>query len=63
MESLMDCQLTFDKGLENPPTSVTFGSSFMEAIVYTHCKPEVQYFSLTSHHSIINNYRFKKLEI
>ncbi|XP_019185377.1 PREDICTED: methylesterase 10 [Ipomoea nil] len=40
METLMDCQLTFDKGLQNPPTSVIFGSNFMEAMVYTHCKPE-----------------------
>ncbi|RAL46733.1 hypothetical protein DM860_005012 [Cuscuta australis] len=39
-EFLMDCQVTFDQGLENPPTSVTLGSSFLEAVIYTHCKPE-----------------------
>ncbi|CAH9124597.1 unnamed protein product, partial [Cuscuta epithymum] len=39
-KSLMDCQVTFDGGLENPPTSITLGPNFMEAVVYTHCKLE-----------------------
>lgn len=36
----MDCQFTFDKGMENPPTSALFGPKFMEAIAYRHCQLE-----------------------
>ncbi|XP_060189213.1 methylesterase 10-like [Lycium barbarum] len=40
MESLMDCQFTFDKGMENKPTSAIFGSHYMQANLYTHCQAE-----------------------
>ncbi|XVE82729.1 hypothetical protein DITRI_Ditri16bG0029600 [Diplodiscus trichospermus] len=40
VESLMDCQFTFDKGLEKPPTSALFGLEFMKAKAYRHCQLE-----------------------
>ncbi|MCD7469841.1 hypothetical protein HAX54_009150 [Datura stramonium] len=40
MELLMDCRLTFDQGIENPPTSAIFGPQYMQAILYKHCQPE-----------------------
>ncbi|EOX91304.1 Methyl esterase 10, putative [Theobroma cacao] len=40
VESLMDCQFTFDKGLEKPPTRVLFGPEFMEAKAYQQCQLE-----------------------
>ncbi|XVF59498.1 hypothetical protein PTKIN_Ptkin07bG0280500 [Pterospermum kingtungense] len=39
-ESFMDCQFTFDKGLDKPPTSVLFGPKFMVAKAYRHCQLE-----------------------
>ncbi|KAJ8566845.1 hypothetical protein K7X08_001605 [Anisodus acutangulus] len=40
MESLMDCQFTFDQGMENAPTSAIFGSNYMQANLYKHCQAE-----------------------
>ncbi|XWS45327.1 hypothetical protein CRYUN_Cryun15aG0126900 [Craigia yunnanensis] len=40
VESLMDCQFTFDKGLEKPPTSALFGPKFMKAKAYRNCQLE-----------------------
>ncbi|XP_039010290.1 methylesterase 10 [Hibiscus syriacus] len=40
VESLMDCQFTFENGLDRPPTSALFGSKFMEAIAYRYCQLE-----------------------
>ncbi|XP_022752107.1 methylesterase 10-like [Durio zibethinus] len=40
VESLMDCQFTFDKGPEKPPTSALFGPKFMAAKAYRHCQLE-----------------------
>nr|GMD55241.1 methylesterase 10-like [Ipomoea batatas] len=39
-DSLMDCEVKFERGLENPPTSAIFGPNFMKAILYKHCKEE-----------------------
>ncbi|XP_022740942.1 methylesterase 10 [Durio zibethinus] len=38
--SLMDCQFTFDKGMEKAPTSALFGPKFMKAKAYRHCQLE-----------------------
>ncbi|XVF15624.1 hypothetical protein REPUB_Repub09cG0170200 [Reevesia pubescens] len=40
VESSMDCQFGFDKGLEKPPTSALFGPKFMKAKAYPHCQLE-----------------------
>ncbi|XP_071725058.1 methylesterase 10 [Rutidosis leptorrhynchoides] len=38
VESLMDCEFSFDQGMENPPTSALFGPQFMKANPYEHCE-------------------------
>ncbi|XP_059623860.1 methylesterase 10-like isoform X1 [Cornus florida] len=38
--SPMDCQITFDKGPEKPPTSILFGPEFMATKFYINCQPE-----------------------
>ncbi|KAJ0097114.1 hypothetical protein Patl1_28781 [Pistacia atlantica] len=40
VESLLDCQLTFNQGLENPPTSAIFGPEYMKTTAYKHCQLE-----------------------
>ncbi|KAA8531762.1 hypothetical protein F0562_006521 [Nyssa sinensis] len=40
IESLMDCQFTFDGGPENLPTSAIFGPNYMATNMYQHCHPE-----------------------
>ncbi|GKU94666.1 hypothetical protein SLEP1_g8126 [Rubroshorea leprosula] len=40
VESLMDCQFTFNQGKEKPPTSALFGPEFMKDKAYRHCHPE-----------------------
>eukprot|EP00268_Persea_americana_P052151 TRINITY_DN582_c3_g1_i1.p1 TRINITY_DN582_c3_g1~~TRINITY_DN582_c3_g1_i1.p1 ORF type:complete len:308 (-),score=32.59 TRINITY_DN582_c3_g1_i1:328-1251(-) len=40
IESLMDCQLSFDPGRENPLASYTYGPEFMATIMYNCCPPE-----------------------
>ncbi|KAM7507024.1 hypothetical protein LguiA_017477 [Lonicera macranthoides] len=40
VESLMDCQFKFDKGAENPPTSVIFGPDYVAAHVFQYCQPQ-----------------------
>ncbi|EEF40026.1 Polyneuridine-aldehyde esterase precursor, putative [Ricinus communis] len=39
-EPSMDCQFTFAKGIENPPTSAIFGPEYMKIKMYQYCKPE-----------------------
>ncbi|KAH9663415.1 methylesterase 10 [Citrus sinensis] len=40
VESLLDCQFTFNKGLENPPTSALFGAEYMKTVLCKRCKLE-----------------------
>uniref|UniRef100_A0A5B7BYB1 Putative methylesterase 10-like isoform X1 n=1 Tax=Davidia involucrata TaxID=16924 RepID=A0A5B7BYB1_DAVIN len=40
IESLMDCQFTFDGGPENLPTSTIFGPNYIATKLYQHCQPE-----------------------
>ncbi|KAJ4714963.1 Salicylic acid-binding protein 2 [Melia azedarach] len=39
-ESLLDCKLEFDQGLENPPTSGFFGPEYLKSMVYSNCQLE-----------------------
>ncbi|XP_024036179.1 methylesterase 10 [Citrus clementina] len=40
VESLLDCQFTFNKGLENPPTSALFGPEYMKIVLCKCCQLE-----------------------
>ncbi|XP_058080739.1 methyl jasmonate esterase 1-like [Magnolia sinica] len=40
LDDPMDCQFTFDRGPENPPTSVAIGPKFMSSKVYQRCQPQ-----------------------
>ncbi|KAL4354982.1 hypothetical protein GQ457_06G040050 [Hibiscus cannabinus] len=40
VESSMDCNFTFNNGLDKPPTSALFGPKFMKTIAYRHCQLE-----------------------
>ncbi|ESR39058.1 hypothetical protein CICLE_v10026404mg [Citrus x clementina] len=40
VESLLDCQFTFNKGLENPPTSALFGAEYMKTVLCKRCQLE-----------------------
>ncbi|KAL9461463.1 hypothetical protein AB3S75_004457 [Citrus x aurantiifolia] len=40
VESLLDCQFTFNKGLENPPTSALFGAEYMKTALFKRCQLE-----------------------
>lgn len=40
VESLLDCQFTFNKGLENPPTSALFGPEYMKTVLCKRCQLE-----------------------
>ncbi|CAK7339425.1 unnamed protein product [Dovyalis caffra] len=39
-ESVLDSQFKFDRGQENPPTSVSLGPKYLETIMYKNCLPE-----------------------
>ncbi|PIA52362.1 hypothetical protein AQUCO_01000315v1 [Aquilegia coerulea] len=40
VESLLDCEFSFDQGMENPPTSLLFGPDYRETKMYKCCQPE-----------------------
>ncbi|KAH9663407.1 methylesterase 10 [Citrus sinensis] len=48
VESLLDCQFTFNKGLENPPTSALFGPEYMKIVLCKCCQSLVTVHDLTS---------------
>lgn len=39
-DSLLDCQFTFGRGPQHPPTSATFGPNCLETMLYQNCPPE-----------------------
>ncbi|KAH9711679.1 methylesterase 10 [Citrus sinensis] len=43
VESLLDCQFTFNKGLENPPTSALFGAEYMKTALCKRCELEASH--------------------
>ncbi|KAH9663405.1 methylesterase 10 [Citrus sinensis] len=43
VESLLDCQFTFNKGLENPPTSALFGPEYMKIVLCKCCQLEASH--------------------